>query len=277
MPPLGHDAATVAHERRPMHPSSRWLAHTPMTEPATLASSFTGLPPDVAYLNRVVQGLLVHCEFLGQYGDDPGAFGPVSRTTLPVKQRLAVLLERDGRQLDEIRMPTQRVIGTCRDFALMVCALLRSTGTAARLRCGFASYLGEAWEDHWVCEYWNSREDRWCLSDAQLDEVTKAACGVTFDASNVPRDAFLTAGEAWLRCWADPDKPERFGHGDTKGLWFIKVNVVRDVFAVNNRETTSWDRWREVPPELRTVSHDELTALDELSRNRFLNQLSSYR
>jgi hypothetical protein len=30
-----------------------------------LTSSFTGLRPDVAYLNRVVQGLLVHCEFLG--------------------------------------------------------------------------------------------------------------------------------------------------------------------------------------------------------------------
>ena len=169
--------------------------------------------------------------FSGSTGEGPGAFGPVSRTTLPVQQRLTALLERDGRKLDEIRMPTQREIGICRDFALMVCALLRATGTAARLRCGFASYLGGAWEDHWVCEYWNSREDRWCLSDAQLDEVTKAACGVTFDASNVPRNAFLAAGEAWLRCRADHDKPERFGHGDTKGLWFIKVNVVRDAFC----------------------------------------------
>jgi hypothetical protein len=94
------------------------------------------------------------------YGDDPAAFGPISRTTLPVRQRLEALLERDGRELNKARVPTRRGVGTCRDFALMVCAFLRATGTAARLRCGFASYLGEAWEDHWVCQYWNSSERR---------------------------------------------------------------------------------------------------------------------
>ena len=246
--------------------SLRWLTHTPMTEPAVSAASLTRLPSDVADLNRVVQGLLIHSDLLEKYGD-PSAFGPVSRTTLPVKQRLAMLLERDGRELNEVRIPTQRGIGTCRDFALMLLAFLRETGTAARLRCGFAAYLGEAWEDHWVCEYWNRGEGRWCLSDAQLDDVQKTAFGVTFDTSDMPRDMFLTAGEAWLRCRAGHDRPERFGQGGTKGLWFMSVNVVRDALAVNNRETSSWDRWREAPPGLRLVSHNELAALDELSRN----------
>ena len=131
---------------------SRWLAHTPMTDPAALSSSLEKLPSDVATLNRVVQGLLVHGEWLGKYGVDRSSFGLVSRTTLPVKQRLAELLERERRELTEARLPTQRVVGTCRDFALMLCTFLRATGTAARLRCGFASYLGEGWEDHWVCE-----------------------------------------------------------------------------------------------------------------------------
>ncbi len=250
-----------------MDSPSRWLAHTPMTEPAALASLFIRLPSDVAGLNRVVQGLLVHCELLAKYGDDPSAFGPVSRTTLPVKQRLEALLDRDGRELNEVRMPTQREVGTCRDFALMVCAFLRATGTPARLRCGFASYFGEAWEDHWVCEYWNSRERRWCLTDAQIDEVQKATFQVSFETSDVPRDAFLTAGEAWRRCRAGADKPERFGQGGTRGPWFMKVNVVRDALAVNNRETSAWDRWREAPPELRKVSDNEVTALDSISRN----------
>ena len=214
-----------------MQPPSRWLAHTPMTEPAALASLFTRLPPDVAGLNRVVQGLLVHGDLLGKYGDDPGAFGPVNRTTLPVKQRLAALLERDGRALNEVRAPAQRAIGTCRDFALMVCAFLRAAGTAARVRCGFASYFADAWEDHWVCEYWNSNEDRWCLTDAQIDDVQRTAFGVAFDTSDVPRDVFLTAGEAWLRCRAGQSKPERFGQGGTRGPWFMKVNVVRGQVA----------------------------------------------
>ena len=250
-----------------MHPPSRWLAHTPMTELGALSPSFERLPPDVASLNRVVQGLLVHCAWLGTYGHDPDAFGPVSRTTLPVGPRLAGLLERDGRALDQVRVPTQRGVGTCRDFALMLCAFLRAQGTAARLRCGFASYFGEAWEDHWVCEYWNGREGGWCLSDAQLDGGMRAARGVAFDTANVPRDAFLTAGEAWLRCRAGQDDPERFGQDGTRGLWFMKVNVVRDALAVNNRETSPWDRWREAPPASRTVSRDEMTVLDGLSRH----------
>jgi hypothetical protein len=43
------------------------------------------------------------------------------------------------------------------------------------------------------------------------------------------------------------------------------VNVVRDALATNNRETSSWDRWREAPPELRTVSNNEFAALDRLA------------
>ncbi len=246
---------------------SRWLAHTPMTDPAALSSSLEKLPSDVATLNRVVQGLLVHGEWLGKYGVDRSSFGLVSRTTLPMKQRLAELLERERRELTEARLPTQRVVGTCRDFALMLCTFLRATGTAARLRCGFASYLGEGWEDHWVCEYWDSREDQWCLSDAQLDETTKASCRVAFDSSHIPGDGFLTAGEAWLRCRSGKDSPGRFGHGDTKGLWFLKVNVVRDAFAVNNQEISSWDSWREAPSIFRTVSDSEMAALDRLSKN----------
>ena len=177
------------------------------------------------------------------------------------------MVKRDGQGLDVVRAPIHRSVGTCRDFALTLWGFLRATGTPARLRCGFASYFGEAWEDHWVCEYWNSREGRWCLSDAQLDEVIKAACKITFDTSNVPRDLFLTAGEAWQRCRAGQGDPEKFGQDDTRELWFMKVNVVRDSFAVNNQETSAWDRWREASPELRTVSANELPELDRLAQN----------
>jgi hypothetical protein len=47
----------------------------------------------------------------------------------------------------------------------------------------------------------------------------------------------------------------------------MSVNVVRDAFAVNNRETSAWDRWREAPSGQRTVSHQELTIFDKLARN----------
>lgn len=248
-------------------PPTRWLAHTSMTDPGRLSALVGRLPDDVAALTRIVQGLLVHCEWLRLYGDDIGTFGPLSRTTLPVHQRLAALTELDGHGLDEAREPRSREIGTCRDFALMLCAFLRTKGMPARVRCGFAAYFRAGWEDHWVCEYWNARDSRWCLSDAQLDEATRSACGVNFDPSDMPREMFLTAGEAWLHCRAGHDDPERYGHGTTRGIGFMGVNVMRDTLVVNNRETSDWDRWREAPPGLGALLSEAFEALDRLASN----------
>lgn len=237
-----------------------------MTEPGAFEPLIRRLPEDVGHLSRVVQGLLVHSEWLAAYGLDPHAYRAISRATLPVTERLAALLD-DGRALDEAAAPASRAVGTCRDFALLLCCFLRTHGTPARVRCGFASYFGDAWEDHWVCQYWNGPNARWLLADAQLDEVTRAACNITFDPLDLPPGAFLTAGEAWRRCRAGQDNPDRFGNGATKGLWFMAIDVVRDWHVVNHRETSAWDRWREASPEQRLVPAAEMPMLDRLARD----------
>ena len=237
-----------------------------MTEPGAFESLIKRLPPDVGYLSRVVQGLLVHSEWLAAYGLDPRAYHSISRATLPVSERLAALLNK-GRALDEAHVPAARAVGTCRDFALILCCFLRTLGRPARLRCGFASYFGDKWEDHWICQYWDSRTNQWLLADAQLDEVTRAACEVTFNPLDLQPEEFLTAGEAWRRCRAGTDSPDRFGNGTTKGLWFMAVDVVRDWYVVNNHETSAWDRWREATPGQRLVPVAELPALDAFARD----------
>ena len=63
------------------------------------------------------------------------------------------------------------------------------------------------------------------------------------------------------------DDPEQFGHADITGLWCMTVMVVRDAFAVNNRETSAWDRRREASPESHTVPHGEVATLDRLARH----------
>jgi hypothetical protein len=238
-----------------------------MTEPAVFDPAIKALPGDAASLARVVQGLLIHSEWLASYGADPNAFGAVSRATLPVRQRLERLVAREARPLDAPRAPMGREVGTCRDFALMLCSFLRAHGVAARLRCGFASYLAAGWEDHWVCEFWDEESGRWRLADAQLDAVTQAACGVAFDPADVSREAFLTAGEAWLRCRGGLAEALTFGHGDVKGSWFLGVNVVRDAYAINERLSSPWDRWREAARERRDVTAVEAKALDRLAEN----------
>jgi hypothetical protein len=208
----------------------------------------------------------MHSEWLAAYELDPSTYRSASRATLPISERLAVVLD-DGHALDKARAPAQRAIGTCRDFALMLCSFLRTLGTPARVRCGFASYFVGGWEDHWICEYWDSNDENWHLADAQLDEVIRTACKVSFNPLDLPPGVFLTAGEAWLRCRSDRDNPGRFGNGGTNGPWFMMVDVVRDWSAVNDRVTSAWDRWREASPEQRVVPADELPRVDDLAHN----------
>jgi hypothetical protein len=66
------------------------------------------------------------------------------------------------------------------------------------VRCGFATYFNRRWVDHWVCEYWDKQSRQWRLSDPQIDGVLKDRCRIEFDPKDVPRQAFLTAGQAWL-------------------------------------------------------------------------------
>ena len=248
-----------------MNSINNWIDHTPMSDPADHASRVAGLPADIGVLNRVIQGVLVHSDWLADYGLDEKLLHAGSRQTLPVAERLADIIERDARPLHIPRSPDRRTVGTCRDFALMLCSLLRGKGVSSRLRCGFASYFHAGWEDHWVCEYWDTSARTWRLSDPQMDALQREKCRVGFDPTDVPRHSFVTADKAWLDCRAGRSDPNRFGHGETTGEWFLKINVIRDHYVLNNRETSTWDSWRAAPSSMRTVSDRDASMLDQLA------------
>jgi hypothetical protein len=241
----------------------RWMRHSTMSDIGRHDAA--DMPASVGALNAVVQGIIIHTDWLAAYGVNASDFAHVSRDTLPVADRLALVVKGDARPLTARRSPAQRSVGTCRDFALVLCGLLRSKGISARLRCGFADYLTDGWEDHWVCEYWDREAQSWRLSDPQLDDVLKDKCGIAFDPTDIPRDMFLTAGQAWAACRAGERNPEQFGHGATKGLWFAKVNVVRDHYAVNNKETSDWDRWRDAAMSRRVIIEEDYAVLDAIA------------
>jgi hypothetical protein len=248
-----------------MEDVERWISHSAMSDTGRHADVVAKLPPDISALNGVVQGLIIHSDWLGAYGVHESQFDRVSRDTLPVAERLGLVMERDPRALSEQRPPALRSVGTCRDFALMLCGFLRSKGISARLRCGFANYLADGWEDHWVCEYWDIQTQSWRLSDAQLDKVLREKCKIAFNPADAPRHQFMTAGQAWTACRSGACDPERFGHGEVKGLWFARVNVVRDHYAINNREISAWDNWRAAPKSKRVTSDQDWPWLDSLA------------
>jgi hypothetical protein len=134
------------------------------------------------------------------------------------------------------------------------------------VRCGFAAYFREAhWEDHWICEYWLEAERRWRRVDAQLDDVLIARLGVQFDPTDLPSGAFMTADESWIRCRAGEDKADIFGHGPTCGLWFMRVNVMRDHLVLNGSEVSAWDTWRNATAVHHLLIDDELRGADAIA------------
>lgn len=224
-----------------------YARHGEFTEVNDHGALFETLPSEVAGLCRVIQGLLIHDHSgLHYYGDPPESFHRASRETVPVGRRIAEIVAAHGAPALDPRPPFERAVGTCRDFALMLCAMLRHQGVSARVRCGFAAYfIPPSYEDHWVCEYWNAHDRRWALADAQLDDAHKTHLSIDFDTTDIPRDRFLSSRRAWRRCRSNPADAALFGHGDGTGEWFVRVNLARDWLSLGKREVSPWDTWRD--------------------------------
>ena len=229
------------------------------------AEQVAKLPAEVGALCRFVQGVLIHQGWFVDYGVTAQDFGSFSRVTLPVADRLAQVFAHNA-DWSKPRPPRERAPVTCRDFALLLCALLRAKQIKARLRCGFGRYFEPTWEDHWVCEYFDAGAGRWRFADAQIDDVLKAKHGIGFDGADVPRSRYWPAGRAWLAARAGRLAFEDFGQGPVRGAWFLHVDVVRDALAMRDVVTSGWDRWRTVTEEERRLSEGELLKIDALAR-----------
>ena len=234
-----------------------YRTHGALTEPGRFASTLAA-STDLAALCAFIQGVVIHSDWASAYG----VTADLSRETLPVARRLAMVEAAGGRDLP----PERRTPGTCRDFALMTCSALRERGMPARVRCGFATYFtSNPFEDHWVCEHWREDENRWVLTDAQLDPLQREHLSVAFDPTNLPAKTFLNAGEAWTAWRSGEIDAAAFGHGESRGAWFLRVNLMRDLFALRKRETSDWDSWRSIPEQEKTLDDAVLAEADQIA------------
>lgn len=155
---------------------------------------------------------------------------------------IEVLTGLDPRPLHEPRPAPLRVVGTCRHFALLGCALLRLRGIPARARCGFANYFIEGKSvDHWVVEYLRDSDTRWVRIDAEVLGTTLVP-----DATDLAVDEFLTGGEAWQRHRAGLIDPGTFGVAGVDHAWGIgeiRGNAIRDLASLCKVEMLPWDEW----------------------------------
>lgn len=236
-----------------------------MTDPKDHAVLFAELPVELTALCKVVQGLLIHQYWAEAYGYSIPPERECEYQTRDVAGKLARIRELDPRPLAEPRPPERRLIGNCRDFAVLLTTMLRFKGFPARTRCGFATYFCPGWyEDHLICEVWNADDQRWVFVDAQLDEIQQRALQISFDPCDIPRDLFLPGGKAWQKCRRGEAAPDSFGYGDTVGgLPNIRGNLVRDVAFLNKLEILGWDYWGLIDADDSSLTPDDLALLDQ--------------
>ncbi len=240
----------------------------PMTSPGRYAPLLAGLPRDIPGLATVGHGLLIHEHMAEGYGVTLSDEERGSVHVRPVERMLELIMARDGRPLDVAREPAARLPCNCRHFTVLMVTMLRAQGTPARARCGFGGYFTDGFfEDHWVCEYWHPRHERWMLVDAQIDDTQRNWFPIDFDVTDVPRDQFLVAGEAWALCRCGEADPGVFGLSlvNESGDWWIAANLMRDAAALGNTEVLPWDCWGAMPRAHEPIDEARCALFDRLA------------
>jgi excinuclease ABC subunit A len=253
-----------------------YTQQSPITDPGHYAPLFHDLPHDITSLTRVVQGLLVHPSATGLYGELPERGNPAwgYRTMAETLEHIAAL---DSSPLTAVRVPARRLRANCRNFAVLLVAMVRHRGIPARKRVGFAAYLpGPFSYSHEIAEYWNGKDGRWVLADPQMDDVCCWASRMYFEQRGEPDrmafhpldirpdDPFDLAGETWRSCRAGATDPDCFRASDTvRGLPEIRYQLLMDLAALNRAEVRSSDAWLELMTKPQAdVTPEEMALLD---------------
>jgi hypothetical protein len=231
-----------------------YRAGSPTSDLGRYGALVPGLPADAEMLGRIVRGLLIHNLVAKTRSLEFSADRMSHMETVGAEAILDKVISLDPSPLDRGRPAERRMVGFCYHFALLHCALLRATGTPARVRCGFAGYFQtRRWIDHWVVEYW--RGDNWRLTDPQTgrSELTGAD--------------FQNGVTGWNLCRAGASMPAAYGNGELWGWDELRGSLINDIAALNKVEVAGWYWCDRIKVDPLDQPHDDLDAsLDTLSR-----------
>jgi len=247
-------------------PLEYYACHGVMTDPKENGFLFEGLSNEVSALCQIAQGVLIHLHWADRLGVKLSEQRKKEANFRQVAERLRGIWKMSDQPLTVSRPLEKRQVGTCRDFSVMLCAMLRHQHVPSRARCGFATYfLPGRYEDHWICEYWDADQKRWVMVDPQLDEFQRQVLQIKFDPRDVPPNHFLPAGRAWQLCRMGQADPDHFGIFDMHGMWFIRGNLLRDMASLNKVEMLPWDNWGLIRKKEEALSAGDMALLDRVT------------
>ena len=183
---------------------------------------------------------------------------------------LGALFEISDTPLSGRRRPDERIVGNCRDTALLCASILRSHGVPARLRYGFAHQLyrpERAMHEHVVTEFFDG--EQWQMIDCRMHSEVIALHDIDLvPGALLPEGLFVPALAVWHACRAGARDFAAFGgRADDigRGMSAVAKYAYQDIAALNGFEPLVWDVWGPAlfrHPEALIDDEEELDALD---------------
>lgn len=227
-----------------------------ISDPGKYTGDYKNLPSSILSLCKIVQNTFNHIFWIQDkknYGFTPKDIeargrNPSKELNLrTVEEKLEALYSYDDTPFTEQRDQINRIIGNCRDFALLLVSMLRHKGIPARVRSGAARYFfplsTDSHEDHYICEYWNEQEDRWIMVDPQIDDLQRETLPMKINILDLPYDLFLGAGRTWMKFREGKIEPKKFGIMDWRGETFVLNKLLMDLACLNKVEVLAWECW----------------------------------
>ncbi len=264
--------------------------HSAMSDPKSYSHLFSGLPTAIPELCKIVQNSFVHLLILKFHGEKAYKITleglqekkrnlKEELNAVTIEDKLKIIYDMNNSPLTTERPPVERILGNCRDYALLLCSVLRHQGVPARVRSGCEDYLTPEqnfYEDHYVTEYWNTQENRWILVDSQIDEFQHELMKITINVHDVPRDRFVVGGKAWKWYRTQKIDPHKFGIFDFTGPDYIRFKLINDLASLNKEETMAWGGWGLAVASDEELSSEDYALLDHVAEVTTRTDNSNY-
>ena len=242
-----------------------YVQQSAITDPGRHAVLFDDLPVDIQGLCSTVRGLVVHhLRGLAALGFAIPEDRYRELDTRHVSKMLDRIVELDVRPLQEPRPPERRVVGCCRDFAVLFCGMARHKGIPARVRYGFSTCPPDGFNYlHVVAECWHAMDRRWVLIDPELADWGLQAQESVADSSGGLKGEFISGARAWRAFREGKTDTRRFGRApgtEPGGADALVRSSMLDLAGLNKEELLLWTGTR---PEGEEFGESDKLLLDQ--------------
>lgn len=187
---------------------------------------------------------------------------------LPTAQSILAELLRRNTNYSIEREAKDKVNVTCRGQSILLASTLKAKEIPTRVRSGFVEYIhcDGVYYDHWITEYFDKKEKRWKLVDADMHCPDYE---IEFDLNDIPYDKMLFGAQAYLGIRQNKYKPEAILYSSdppTLGLKAAIRGLFYDFHSLMNNEIIFLHMPKYIQDKNFELSEQEYQELDELAK-----------